>query len=576
MTHSSFIAWVSKPGWFTPNERARFDDFAAEQDLSVSVLTSGLRLAAKTTFPAGPAAIIGTVVRRGQPRSLADEELATLVEGSNIASTLIDDHWGSYVALWRLSNGQAYVMRSPFGDLPCYWQEGPNQVVLASSTHLLSAFGGHRPSIRWQSVADYLSATDFRPRQTCLTDIQELRGGEMMRISPSGLTVDQCWSPWVWSQPKHQFTARVEAAEAMRSVVEEAVAAVVPQDAPPVLLLSGGLDSSVVAAALAAGGRPFSCLNMLVDDRQGDERDYARTVADHLCVDLTEQRRDEHQVDLTRPLFSETPRPTGAQFRQATFAAARNLARAIGGTHVLDGGGGDNMFCSLQSAAPVVDQLLTNGPRLSMLTTAASIARMANVSVPAVLRQAVTRILKPRRGYRWPVDRTLLGTDLTRDLVLDHAWLDPPPNALPGKVAQVGLLLAASSAVGHANRDRDPRILSPLVCQPIAETALRVPTWMWFEDGRNRMPLRHGFALALPAPVLARRSKGTPTGFLAALVQHNAAMLRPFLLDGVLATNLVIDREAVEAALAPGPARDLSFARLLQLADAEAWARSWC
>lgn len=90
------------------------------------------------------------------------------------------------------------------------------------------------------------------------------------------------------------------------------------------------------------------------------------------------------------------------------------------------------------------------------------------------------------------------------------------------------------------------------------------------------MPLRHGFTPALPAPVLARRSKGTPTGFFAALVQHNAAMLRPFLLDGVLATNLVIDRQAVEAALAPEPARDLSFARLLQMADAEAWARSWC
>ncbi len=98
---------------------------------------------------------------------------------------------------------------------------------------------------------------------------------------------------------------------------------------------------------------------------------------------------------------------------------------------------------------------------------------------------------------------------------------------------------------------------------------------MWFEEGRNRVPVRQAYADRLPASVVGRRSKGTPTGFLARLIERDADLLRPFLLDGCLAIHGVIDRAAVEAALAPGPARDLRFARLLQLADAEAWARSW-
>ncbi|HLY88554.1 MAG TPA: hypothetical protein VKQ27_06175, partial [Acetobacteraceae bacterium] len=78
----------------------------------------------------------------------------------------------------------------------------------------------------------------------------------------------------------------------------------------------------------------------------------------------------------------------------------------------------------------------------------------------------------------------------------------------------------------------------------------------------------------LPAPVLDRRSKGGPDGFLLDIFHEHRQQLREQLLDGLLCHHHVIDGWAVEAALArEGPVRNTDYLRLLQLADAEAWCR---
>ncbi|MDR6128761.1 asparagine synthase (glutamine-hydrolyzing) [Sphingomonas sp. SORGH_AS802] len=518
--------------------------------------------------------IVGSLFRRGDATPLTEATLGASSGTVSAASELTRDHWGDYVA-FGTSRAVRYALRAPFGSLPCYWHEAPDHVVMASSVRLLCTFGGLAPAVDWHALGHFLAATDLRNGRTCLRGVEELGGGQAIEASDRGIRLERHWSPWPWTDRAQAFHNRDAAAEALAGAIDIAVVSLLPVDVPAILLLSGGLDSSVVAAALASSGRRFTCLTMVVADAQGDERDHALAMARHLDVPLVEVVRDPRQVDLTRPLALGLPRPTGAQFRQATFAAADDLARETGSTLVIDGGGGDNMFCSLQSVAPVVDALLGIGRESRPLATAASIARMAQVSIAAVLARAGVRLVTRRAAYRWPVDHSFLDPGIVDGLDPSHPWLEVPRGTPPGKAAQVGLLLAAMAVAYGLDPDRHPALLSPLVSQPIAEAALGVPSWMWFEEGRNRVPVRQAYAARLPASVVGRRSKGTPTGFLARLVERETDMLRPFLLDGCLAIQGVIDRAAVEAALAPGPARDLRFARLLQLAGAEAWARSW-
>lgn len=574
MIRPAFAAWLSKSGRFSEEERSRFAEAADRAKLEPRRVGDGVMIAGTRTTGGPERRIVGSIFRRQAATSPTSDVPATLSADGCGLRDLASNHWGDYVAIGIAREG-SYALRAPFGGLPCYWHDANEHVVLASSIRLLSGFGGGTPAVDWQGLAHFLAATDLRTGRTCLHGINELGGGESIHVSARGSRIEPCWSPWPWAEQARAFSTPEAAAETLGTAIDAAVSARVQPDVPVILLLSGGLDSSVVAAALASQTRRVTCLTMAFADAQGDERAYARAVARHLGLPLVEVVRDPCHVDLTHPLAPGLPRPMGAQFRQATFVAIDDLANTSGAVLAIDGGGGDNMFCSVQSVAPVMDAFLAGGGASRPFATGASIARMAHVSLISVLARSALRMLTRGAAYRWPVDRSLLDPAAAVGFVAAHHWLQPPRGTPPGKAAQVGLLLAAAAVLDGLGTVRCLPLLSPLVSQPVAEVALRVPAWMWFEEGRNRVPVRRAFATRLPTSVVDRRSKGTPTGFLAALVEQGADRLRPFLLDGCLAANAVIDRGAVEAALAPGPARDLGFARLLQLADAEAWARSW-
>lgn len=494
------------------------------------------------------------------------------------AAALISRFWGNYVIIGA-EGAERFVLRSPFGDLACYWLDIGDRLVLASSVDLLRLFGAPRPSIDWTELARFLLATEFRRGTTCLIGIGDLSGGHELGVANGLTTITSRWSPWQFVRADRRHISSAAAAAALRTAVGNVVAARTSTFGPSVLQLSGGLDSSIVAAALTEARRPFFCLNMVTDDLDGDERAYARLTAAHCGAPLTEVMREVDLIDFSRPQSSRLPRPTGRQFRQPSEAAALALATENGADRVFDGGGGDNMFCSLQSPAPLLDRLAVEGFGAGTWRTAKDLAVLAEVSVASVVRRAAIRRFTRGARYRWALDPTFISakSQAAAGDFVDHPWLRAPDGALPGEAAQIALLLAASALAESPDGEDPVPFASPLVAQPIAEAALAAPTWLWFEDGRNRAVARRAFADALPTAIVARRSKGTPASFMASLVEARCGEIQALLLDGMLANEGLLDRNAVSAWLqAPGPARDLGFARLLQLADAEAWARHWC
>ncbi|MFN6985544.1 MAG: asparagine synthase-related protein [Rhizobium oryzihabitans] len=125
----------------------------------------------------------------------------------------------------------------------------------------------------------------------------------------------------------------------------------------------------------------------------------------------------------------------------------------------------------------------------------------------------------------------------------------------------------------------EPRALasaSPLVAQPVVEACLRVPSWWWFAEGRNRAIAREACEGMLPDETLKRSSKGSPDSFVAELFELNRPMLRAMLLDGRLRAEGILDAQAVEQVLAdPRPAVGADYRRIMRLADVEAWAANW-
>lgn len=244
---------------------------------------------------------------------------------------------------------------------------------------------------------------------------------------------------------------------------------------------------------------------------------------------------------------------------------------------VIHGGGGDNVFCSLRSVAPILDSLAVHGPGRNAMHTALDVCRLTGTGAAAVTRAVLRRLLTGRRRYRWPVDTSFLSGDAiaTARPGFDHPWLLPPSDALAGTAAHIANLLAIQNYLEAHFQLPEVATVAPLLSQPLVELCLRIPSWMWVAGGSDRAVARDAFSDLLPAAIIRRRTKGTPDSVVVELVDSNLPLIRSMLSEGMLARNGILDVAAIAAAL--DRSSQLSgdiCSRLLTLCDVEAWARS--
>lgn len=561
--------------------RARCDPGS---DLCIAIDQPDLLLVTTVDMPRIPVgrdegAVLGPLYRRSTGARLGrlDGGWTHAIPVSNGAA-LVGDFWGSYVAFVRgAASRQLSVLRAPFGALPCLVAHAGAALLVASDMELLALGGWVARGIAWEQVALHLAMRDLRRAKSCLVGVQELLGGDRMALAGGGIRIDRLWTPWDHAGRSAWASDRAGAVEAVRDAVMGAVGSIAASAVHPLLLLSGGLDSSIVAASLAALERPFSCLNLASAGAIGDERDYARLVAGFLGIELLEAQWDVGDVNVTLSSAAQLPNPSARSFMQATDRLTCAAAMRSGADLVLDGGGGDNVFCALQSVAPVADAMRRGKTVREMLEVAGTMADLAQASMPNVLLRAVRRAYLRSAAYRWSPELHFLSRAAKTDasLAAAHPWMVPPRASEPGTAAHIAMLVAAQSWAELG----EPRALahaSPLVAQPVVEACLSVPSWWWFGGGRNRAVAREAFRGRLPEETLKRSSKGSPDSFVAELFERNRSILRAMLLDGRLRAEGILDAEAVEKVLSdPRPAIGADYRRIMRLADVEAWGANW-
>ena len=491
--------------------------------------------------------------------------------------SLCEDYWGPYVCILRQKDGDRIsVLRAPLGSLPCYMVALEGGVAIASDVDLLITCGLLRPVIDWDEVLRHLMVRDLVWPETCLSGLRELRGGQQLLLSEEGLVIQDVWSPTAFVMRDHQMRDPVAAARIIKEAVCSCAASLASGEAGIVLMLSGGLDSSVLAAALARQDVPVTCITMVTDDATGDERRYARQVCSALGLRLVEGWRDLAGIDVGRSDARGLPRPTERMFFQESRRRCKLAAAEAGATAIFNGGGGDNIFCSLRSGAPAADRLLTGGA--GFFSTVQDLSQLTQESRQTVMMDAVRRAWFGKPAFRLPQDTSLLSPDAFEAACPPrrHSWLESTAELLPGSAQHLRLLACAQDIVeGGRLRDRLPMV-SPLLAQPLVEACLSIASWLWFDAGHNRAVARHAFADVLPAEVAWRRSKGTPDAFTARIFDTNRKKLREILSDGELFRRGLVDLPAILKVIDdPRPVHGHLFRRVLQFADVEAWAAGW-
>jgi asparagine synthase (glutamine-hydrolysing) len=258
--------------------------------------------------------------------------------------------------------------------------------------------------------------------------------------------------------------------------------------------------------------------------------------------------------------------------------ACRTFAERWGADAILNGMGGDNVFCSLRSALPVADSLRARRSLRDTWQTVRDVAALAEVNAYAVLRQAIRLTLRGRRPQRSAGAGSFLSAKALKqmDTDLSHPWLEVPPRIAAGRACHVEMLARVQLFVEGFDRWSAPPSISPLLSQPVLEMCLRIPSWRWVAGGRNRAMAREAFEGRLPERILARRSKGGPDTLSIAVCMENLPLLRELLLEGDLAARGLIDRPVVERALTGGSLLQHGrYHDILSLVDAEAWICHW-
>jgi asparagine synthase (glutamine-hydrolysing) len=508
--------------------------------------------------------------------SLPDE--APLNGGTEeIASWLVQECWGGFVAILVCPKTSAiHVLVDPSGLCPVYRAETATHVLISTYPALLAKVGDISLSASWPALHSFLARPNMRQRVTCLNGVTELSPGELVSLTEPQAKTRQIWKAENF-MPSRRNIIFDEAADQLAFEARKICGAWGKLFGRTVVAASGGVDSSLICGALAAAGISFDCATVATSDPSGDERRFVSILAEKLGVEAFSGIYDLSLIDPVRAVSSGLARPSRKAFQTALEAVLFETVSQAGAQVVMDGNGGDNLFCYLHSAAPVVDRLRCEGFGRGAISTFRDMCQVTGCDIATMTRAVGRRWVRRNQIAPWSVDLRLLAQRIGDLQAVEPLapWLSTAVGRHGGKRDHLALIMRAQFHLHGVAASGLPRF-SPLASQPLLEFCLGIPTWLWCRGGTNRALARAAFATTLPEKIVKRTSKAGPDSFIHQYFNTHRKLLREELLDGLLAQHDVIDRKAVDEAFQSGTRSDSELVlRLLDLAEAENWARSW-
>jgi asparagine synthase (glutamine-hydrolysing) len=513
--------------------------------------------------------------------------------------SMITDYWGNYVVALRYPEAKrSLVLRGPVSPLACQHLRLGTLDLFFSHVEDCIALNLSDISINWDSIIAQVVGGDYVTGETALEQIRRIECGECIECAPEDCIAHNYWDPRFLLADR-SLDNFVEATAIVRDSAQYCANATSSSHGHMLVNLSGGLDSSIVLSMLgAAPHRPKLTAINRFSSGCGDERHFARIMAKAVGCHLIEQPRDA-ALDLRRIDECNWTVSPVLNF-SAPDIETRNitLAREIGASAIVDGELGDNLFGSNIGVGALVECFRRHHFQREFRTAAVDYAMVSRQSLWRTLARVVgectTLTAQPdfsathelQHRYSGASARTMIlaSADAEEHYASSgkrflHPWLQSSRRIAPGSHMLLFGLIMTTSTVYHSPfaRPSDPPQLSPFLCQPLLEVALRISAHLHVRNGLNRAVARAAFADRLPTPILQRgMAKGGPHLWAKHVVEHNVTFVREYLMDGILVQRGLIDRSKLEAVVSPRIERSTAivgdiFAKLY----IEAWLRKW-
>ena len=465
-------------------------------------------------------------------------------------------------AIWDSRDRRLFLARDRVGEKPLFYCQIGKQFVFASEQKALLPFLHEvRPHPQFRALCRNPYA--YEAAADCLFDgIERFPAGHFGWLADNRLTLSRYWSPMTDQAP--DVTRYEDQVAHLGELLVDSCRLRMRADVPIGTALSGGIDSSAVAAGIARSGRGLADSRLSKNWQNAfvagfpntvmDESQYARDVAAHLDIPLTEVVVDPAaalgQLERWMYLFEEVH-----EVNPIPHILLYQRMRQDGIVVSLDGHGGDELFCGYESSIlhALPSALAGGAGARGVLETYNGIhpqnSQFRGMSKPRMAAYLLRAPLRRRRNAR----RFATSPDMSAgDSLTKHLMELTFHTTLP-------TLLRNYDRYSMIN---GVEVRIPLLDHRIIEFAFSLPWTSKVRDGYSKSVLRDAIDAWLPASIVRRKTK---IGFAPPIIDWMRGPLKTYLLDETQSSSLrqstLVDpaklRGSVEDLLAGGGQRTL-------------------
>jgi asparagine synthase (glutamine-hydrolysing) len=247
------------------------------------------------------------------------------------------------LAIWNKQTEELFIARDRIGVKPFYYYAADGLLFFSSEIRSLLASEQIEKEIDKQSLYQYLVNMAVKTPKTMIKDVFQLCPGECAVYKNGVLSKSIYWSISKSKNNTKTDLSYTETKEKTRLLFEESIKSRMVSDVKVGAFLSGGIDSSAVVALMSKNSpNPVETFSIVFDDKDFDESQYSRLIAEKYKTKHTEFKLDPNDLLKVLPDFvSNMDSPTVDGIN--TYLVSK-LVSGTGIKVVLTGIGGDELF----------------------------------------------------------------------------------------------------------------------------------------------------------------------------------------------------------------------------------------
>jgi asparagine synthase (glutamine-hydrolysing) len=251
-------------------------------------------------------------------------------------------------AIWDITKRTLTLVRDRIGVKPLYWSRQGACFSFGSELKALRHSPGWSARVDRNSLTSYIRFGYVPGPCSILENVFKLEPGCLLELQAAREPVlHRYWSARDAAIAGAADPLRMDdeaAADALESLLKDAVGREMLADVPLGAFLSGGIDSSLVVALMQAqSSRPVRTFSIGFDNNDLNEAEQAKAVARHLGTNHTELYvQSQHALDLVPRLAEWYDEPLADPSQIPTYLVAELARQKV--TVALSGDGGDELF----------------------------------------------------------------------------------------------------------------------------------------------------------------------------------------------------------------------------------------